>query len=429
MSQLEFRHLTTNYPLSPKRLQCGEGVDTVYPYYAGFSSAFASHLLEHLKLNPEARVLDPWNGSGTTTYVATNLGHKSIGLDLNPFAALLASAKSPTQNNSEWFHSIAREIISLAQSFIQDSSLASHDPLAEWMTTASVINFRKLFYSIIEFFGLTEDTTLFKFGPPEQAPSLFLIALVRSIKTRLRGSKNPTWNSPEARISVNIQDLEEDFVSNVIRIAEILGSKRIHQTARPQIMISDARQLPITESTVDVVLTSPPYCTRIDYAMATSLELAALGLSADDTAFSLLRKNLMGTTTIREQLSASIPSHWACSVTNLLRQINAHESYASSRYYYRNLFQYFSDAHSAISELGRVLRPGGVGFLVLQNSFFKDIHIPLANLYADIARRYDLHSDIVASFPAKAYFAKINKGAAKYKHEREYEESILYIRK
>ncbi|MEN0068403.1 MAG: DNA methyltransferase [Myxococcota bacterium] len=48
-----------------------------------------------------AIVLDPWNGSGTTSLVASALGGKSIGVDLNPFASLIAAAKHISPDDAE----------------------------------------------------------------------------------------------------------------------------------------------------------------------------------------------------------------------------------------------------------------------------------------------------------------------------------------
>ena len=38
-------------------------------------------------------VLDPWNGTGTTTQVACEKGISSVGVDINPVANLIAKSK------------------------------------------------------------------------------------------------------------------------------------------------------------------------------------------------------------------------------------------------------------------------------------------------------------------------------------------------
>jgi DNA modification methylase len=78
-------------PKRNKRLQTGwEGF---FPYYAGYPELFARELLKSARLPHGAVVLDPWNGSGTTTYIATSLGLDSIGIDLNPVMIIVARAR------------------------------------------------------------------------------------------------------------------------------------------------------------------------------------------------------------------------------------------------------------------------------------------------------------------------------------------------
>ncbi|MBC1345222.1 site-specific DNA-methyltransferase, partial [Listeria welshimeri] len=56
----------------------------LYKYYAGFSDQFVLDTLSYSDLH-EMTVLDPWNGSGTTSRIASQLGaRKIVGLDINP---------------------------------------------------------------------------------------------------------------------------------------------------------------------------------------------------------------------------------------------------------------------------------------------------------------------------------------------------------
>jgi hypothetical protein len=70
--------------VSANKASCG-WVD----YYAGYSNHFAKMLLESSNLRPLGVVVDPWNGSGTTTEIASILGFKGYGFDVNPAMLLL----------------------------------------------------------------------------------------------------------------------------------------------------------------------------------------------------------------------------------------------------------------------------------------------------------------------------------------------------
>jgi DNA modification methylase len=73
------------------------GVDRFYWYYAAYSAEFARKTLSQIASSNGAIVVDPWNGSGTTTAAASDLGFKSVGLDLNPVAMIISHARFSSQ--------------------------------------------------------------------------------------------------------------------------------------------------------------------------------------------------------------------------------------------------------------------------------------------------------------------------------------------
>jgi DNA modification methylase len=76
---------------SPKRdRHVREGWECYFPYYAGYPQAFADRLIKSANLDESAMILDPWNGSGTTTFSASRLGLASVGIDLNPVMSIVA---------------------------------------------------------------------------------------------------------------------------------------------------------------------------------------------------------------------------------------------------------------------------------------------------------------------------------------------------
>lgn len=51
-------------------------------------------LINGLQLNQNPFLLDPFNGSGTTTHEASLMGIKSIGIDIAPLGAVLSKLKN-----------------------------------------------------------------------------------------------------------------------------------------------------------------------------------------------------------------------------------------------------------------------------------------------------------------------------------------------
>ena len=98
------------------------------------------------------------------------------------------------------------------------------------------------------------------------------------------------------------------------------------------IAVAPSDALPIQNDTVDLILSSPPYCTRIDYAVATMPELAVLGYALQGS-FQELRRQLIGTPTV----PTSVPEPslaWGSTCNTFLEQLVHHKSKASKSYYY-----------------------------------------------------------------------------------------------
>src|SRR5207244_1397194 len=86
-----------------------------YRYYAGYSPEFVEDALASLDLEDGATILDPWNGSGTTTAVAHERGYSALGYDANPALVLAARARLVGADVAESLHPLAQDILDHAR--------------------------------------------------------------------------------------------------------------------------------------------------------------------------------------------------------------------------------------------------------------------------------------------------------------------------
>src|SRR5436190_8951017 len=91
-------YLNINHALSDKGLSNAEfTVDKPrhrwYYYKERFSPIFIEQAIQISGIEKNELIIDPFNGSGTTTLTAAMSGYKSIGIEVNPFTSFLASAK------------------------------------------------------------------------------------------------------------------------------------------------------------------------------------------------------------------------------------------------------------------------------------------------------------------------------------------------
>jgi DNA modification methylase len=415
--------------LSPKRkTRNGSGVDSWYPYYAGFSFEFIMSILPDLIKKDRSVILDQWNGSGTTTAAAYYLGHIALGFDLNPAVVPIANAKLVTADEMKSMPGFLESCLEASRLSIRNGCQIKSGALKYWMPPTAARFVRASIEWLCDHDGVDAVQGL---QPRTSLAALCILHGCRDFAVDQTKS-NASWLSPNAHLPrLSIASLIKAILGHAERI--IAGDSTCPESdgSRCLVRVGDARRLPLPESSVDLVLSSPPYCTRVDYAKQTGFELAAL-LGLTEMESRELRHNLMGTTTIRTALQTerfqfhiSLPF----GISELLRSINLHQSHRSRTYYEPNIRQYFEDAALAVREIARVLRPGGKALLVLQNSYYKEIEIQLSDNYCELGNCVGLHSVILARNPVRRAMTAINSRSRKYCNERNYTEDVVLFEK
>ncbi len=383
------------------------GLADLFPYYAGFAFDWAYGQLQNSGLPQTALILDPWNGSGTTTLAAQTAGFRSIGLDLNPIANIVAQLRCLTLADAISYAKPSSSSVRVA--------VDANDPLNDWFATRAV--------------GRLRDWTSLLSTIDPLSRSLGYVSIFRTVRqlTASFAGTNPTWVKRAKELDQLVDPSPEvlDALITEERSAIVARLKERSEIATPAaILTASAKSLPIVDESVDLILTSPPYLTRIDYAVAYSRELAVIGLNVSlDRS---LRSALMGTTLIRQHARAfERLGREACS---LLDKIHAHGSKASKGYYYKQACQYLADLSDGLDEVTRVARPGAGMVLVVQDSYYKDVHVPLADICIDEAELRGWELEYKDPYPVKRLLTSLNTSARAYK-KGEVSESVIRLRK
>jgi hypothetical protein len=206
-------------------------------------------------------------------------------------------------------------------------------------------------------------------------------------------------------------------------MVEAFAGDSLAKDCEATIAVGSSEALPLGERSVDFVLSSPPYCTRIDYAVATLPELAVLGYRID-TEFDELRRSLIGTSTVPKE-APSIKAGWGKTCRSFLEQLENHTSKASESYYLKNHLQYFNSLYISVSEISRTLRPKGACILVVQDSFYKDIHNDLPKIVSEMAVERALSLERQENFGHSRVMAGVNPKVKKYRAQVTATESVL----
>ena len=114
MDSLDFFHNPKRIPSSPTSKS---SKSSWYDYYAGYSPEFVQDVLKYLDLKNDAVVLDPWNGSGTTTQVAEDYGCITIGYDINPVMVIVAKARRLDPEVFASLYSLCKDLLKKALTY------------------------------------------------------------------------------------------------------------------------------------------------------------------------------------------------------------------------------------------------------------------------------------------------------------------------
>lgn len=407
------------------------------PYYAGFSADFVRSMLENLPFPEGATLLDPWNGAGTTTQVGFDLGWNVIGFDINPVMAIIARARLVRTQQISTVRTKARAVIAIAKAARKEASLP--DALGQWYQLPCISAVRSVTRAIEDVCDVSESPVTSRAESVDETACFLFVCLfsaVRDLSSKAKCS-NPTWTlrirDGRSKIWFEKATLIDQFTQKVSSFLDTYQAERNRYIYRgptkTEILTGDSRSLPLENSSVDAVVTSPPYCTRIDYSVTTSIE-SAIAFGAGITNDSRVRDDFMGTSTIRSEDYFPDEDVFDGYVLETLNAIRTHQSYASASYYAKTYRQYFFDLEHSLAEITRTLRSPGRAVLVVQDSYYKDLHIDLARVCVEAFTRCGLSVVHQADFPVLSDIAAINSKSRRYRSSASrHTESVLIFEK
>lgn len=380
--------------------------------YTAFSLDFAKALIEMCLRAGCSRLADPFSGTGTLGEagrafpVLLHLG------DISPFAALSGA-----------FRSAPVESIFDAVELLEQISRRVSAP-----------NERKFFEKV---FVDLEARTKVPVGASLDSPStpkhllpsitIYLAALSRiRLYKRLAGS-NPTWvKRPDCAADIASTREAVRATSSIAReFARKLPA--LHPANRTTCTWSSIERLRIEPGAIDAIVTSPPYANRTDYIRhylpGSEMLLDLVGM--DERS---VRAEQIGTPLIRDSHSNRA---FTSSVINVLERIRTHGSYASERYYYKGFLYYFADMYSAMARMRVWLRRRGLLLMVVQDTYYKDIHIPTASLLLDLAESLGYTIQARRDWPVRQYLSRLSPHSrrAMAKNSRTLRESVVILSK
>jgi hypothetical protein len=286
----------------------------------------------------------------------------------------------------------------VAQALDRSHALTDEDPLLGWFDIPSAESIRCVEMSIREHllgaWTLRPDGTHFECM--SSLAATFYVALFLTCRSLVSGfqSSNPTWlrkrKAEEPRLAIEREALVGAFKKCLDAMASQLAAGlseptlALREAGTIEIRLADSTEPTLAQESVDFVLTSPPYCTRIDYTAATRIELAIVAPLLDTSPKELSRR-MIGSTRVPVADIAPDPL-WGYTCNSFLEAVKAHKSKASGGYYLKTHLDYFEKLSRSIGQIKTTLKPGGVVVLVVQDSYYKDVHNDLPAVVSEMGK-------------------------------------------
>jgi DNA modification methylase len=372
-------------------------------------------------------VLDPFCGAGTTVIAAAKHGNPVIGVDLDPFSSLLSRAAIATNAD-------LNKVASLLETSKNSDSINFPEEARELFSEADLAYAASLFTRLNRALNVNGSGIL---GNLLDDPSglldseviaLTAIGVAANESARVVRGSNPVWyRRPIAgepkRPDATLASATKAAMHIIMKDLKDLQPRLTRREAR--IFNADSRTLDLPDSSIDLVLTSPPYLNRLDYVVNHLAPLALLN-GLIDFSLDSMRKEMIGTTKIVDKGRPPSPE-WGPLCLETLNRIASHPSKASQTYYYWNFDRYFRDLSTIITLLRRVCKKGARGLIVIQNSYYKDLVIPVPEIIIEMGRSVGLSVRVVRREAARTHLGTINPHQMGHAPKKILQESVLLL--
>ena len=377
-------------------------------YKEGFSAELVQALLAHTGAKT---VLDPFSGSGTSALTASSLGMRGTGIELMPLGNMAARAIIAASNGlqyDEYARASNSLIDALSADSYDDALLFPHVPITEHAFPEDT---EKDLAKAREYISGIADSSL------RTILTLACVSVLEEVSYTRKDGQFLRWDPQSGRKvsrklhKASLPRLAEALRRRLDEIAEDLPSlKQKYGGSIPEFIdgssLTELRKMPA--ESFDAVVTSPPYANRYDYTRIYALELAYLGY--DDARFKELRQELLSATvenrSKRKQLAreygnspqflkalAMTDNQEALQEALTILRLNADS--LSNRNVITLVENYFTEMALVVSELTRLLKPGGSVFMVNDNVRYHGQEIPVDLILSDFAEQSGLDCESI----------------------------------
>ena len=381
----------------------------VHDWYR-FVLSFPSHLvrdyLSAFGVDSTHRVLDPFCGTGTTLVECKKLGIPSVGIERNPMAGFASRAKLDWSVDPDALVSHANQVARLVLKRFQGQGIddlgpaplfQTADPPIRNLRTLPAERLRLLLKNSISPLPLHKTLLLLDALEQHRDDNVYAHERIALAAALVAGIGNLHFG-PE----VGVGRIREDapvvgpWLDRVRTIANDVATLRKEAGTEATVHLADARALEdlLEPSSIDAVITSPPYPNEKDYTRTTRLESVLLGFVRDKQDLRGLKQGLVRSNT-RSVYKADADDQLVAehagiqSIARLIekRRIELGKTSGFERQYARVTKLYFGGMVRHLAGLRSRLRPGArLAYVVGDQASYLRVMIRTGKILGELAQ-------------------------------------------
>ena len=335
-------------------------------------------------------VLDPMVGSGTTLVEAKLLGRNAIGYDIDPLACLIAQVKCRELSDKSIEDAYKTIIESTQKQLSQIDNCCKVPEDLDQSDMPDFLNREYWFSSDVSISLSVLSTVITNTELTDDLRDFFWVAFSSIILTKvsvanardiIHSRHHYFEHTSTPNVILKFSDRVRKMRKQMLEFGNLCRELPkvdiiVHQT--------DARKLPLDNSCIDLVFTSPPYATALDYPRAHFLSVAwmqaRLGLNLEQyktngATYIGSERGRIGKQFILDEKISALP-HTQQTILKL----------AETDKRQANLIQrYFVDMNTVFGEISRVLKNGSTAIIVVCPSHIRKVEIQTHELFTEIA--------------------------------------------
>lgn len=376
-----------------------------YRFVLSFPPHLVRDYLARFGATPSSTVLDPFCGTGTTLVECKKLGIPSVGIEAHPMSQFAASVKLEWSPDPGGLIQHAKRVSRAAISMLSKSGLDDSGELqltkdrAKRLRTLTPEATKLLLQDSISPLPLHKSLTLLSAIDSMSDPRFRDHERLAFAKAMVHGVSNLHFG-PE----VGVQQPKADTVviakwlDEITKIASDLSTLGPGDPTPAIVHLGDARRRTpelIPPSSVDFVITSPPYPNEKDYTRTTRLESVLLGFIKNKVDLRSLKGTLIRSNT-RNVYKSDDDDRWVAEHTEIQRiaetierrRIRLGKTSGFERLYARVTKLYFGGMSEHLKQLQFTLKPGArLAYVVGDQASYLRVMIRTGSILADLAER------------------------------------------